>query len=105
MPELPEVETVKSVLIPIVKNRKIVGIDILRTTNVHSDPTTFKNELIGEIFNGLPNELKGTYGEYNLITKMMSYVSPMYEIINNEFIGLFSFLSGQLFRIINEVRF
>ena len=50
MPELPEVETVKSVLIPIVKNRKIVAIDILRATNVHSDPTTFKNELIGETF-------------------------------------------------------
>ena len=50
MPELPEVETVKSVLQPIVKNKTIIGIDILRETNVHSDLSSFKNGLIGETF-------------------------------------------------------
>ena len=41
MPELPEVETVKRVLEPIVKDRKIVKIDILRATIVNNQTETF----------------------------------------------------------------
>ena len=50
MPELPEVETVKNVLLPIVKNRKILSIDILRPSIVHQDKNEFKNSLQGETF-------------------------------------------------------
>lgn len=63
---------------------KFVNFGKLTNTSLLITP---KNELIGEIYNGLPNELKGTYGDYNLITKMMSNISPMYESINNEFIA------------------
>lgn len=41
MPELPEVETVKKVLEPIVKGRKIVKIDVLRATIVNNQAETF----------------------------------------------------------------
>ena len=41
MPELPEVETVKRVLEPIVKGRKIVKIDVLRATIVNNRAETF----------------------------------------------------------------
>ena len=51
MPELPEVETVKNVIIPIVKNRKIKGIDVLRKTIIQNDPVEeFVNGLVGETF-------------------------------------------------------
>ena len=50
MPELPEVETVKNVLLPIVKGRKILGIDILRDSTIHGDIDEFKNALIGQTF-------------------------------------------------------
>ena len=44
MPELPEVETVKNVLLPIVKDRKILSIEVLPIPNrevkpVHADGT------------------------------------------------------------------
>ena len=50
MPELPEVETVKTVLLPIVKNRKILSIDILRASIVHQDKNDFEKSLEGEAF-------------------------------------------------------
>ncbi|MCR5184776.1 MAG: DNA-formamidopyrimidine glycosylase [Bacilli bacterium] len=50
MPELPEVETVKNVLKKILINRKIIGIDVLRMSIIHSDIPTFKESLIGETF-------------------------------------------------------
>ena len=50
MPELPEVETVKRVLEPIVKNRKIVKIDILRTTIVNNQADEFVSYFKGEQF-------------------------------------------------------
>ena len=37
MPELPEVETVKNVLKPIVIGKKILSIDILRKTIIKND--------------------------------------------------------------------
>ena len=53
MPELPEVETVKRVLLPIVKNRTILSVDVLRATIVNSKETEFisffKNETILDI--------------------------------------------------------
>ena len=50
MPELPEVETVKNVLNPILKNRKILSIDVLKTTNIIGDSKTFVSSLTGECF-------------------------------------------------------
>ena len=42
MPELPEVETVKNVLLPIVKDRKILNVEVLRKTIVNN----LENEFI-----------------------------------------------------------
>ncbi len=50
MPELPEVETVKNVLIPIVENRTIVNIDIYRNGTIEGDANKFQNSLTGEKF-------------------------------------------------------
>ena len=50
MPELPEVETVKNVLSPIVINRTITGIDVLRKTTIQGDEKNFISSLIGEKF-------------------------------------------------------
>ena len=50
MPELPEVETVKNVLIPIVKGQTINKIDVLRASTIHGDIDTFVSTLEGKIF-------------------------------------------------------
>ena len=50
MPELPEVETVKNVLIPIVKNRTIKKIDVYRKSIIHDDVNRFINGLENETF-------------------------------------------------------
>ncbi len=50
MPELPEVETVKNVLIPIVKGRKILSIDVLRKSTIHGDIDEFKSVLTNQTF-------------------------------------------------------
>ena len=47
MPELPEVETVKRVLLPIVKNRTVLSVDVLRKTIVNN----LENEFISFIKN------------------------------------------------------
>ena len=53
MPELPEVETVKNVLLPIVKDRKILSIDINRKTIIQGDPAAFSNYFINETFKNI----------------------------------------------------
>ena len=50
MPELPEVETVKNVLIPIVKGRKILKIDVLRSSTIEGDKSKFVSNLQGQTF-------------------------------------------------------
>lgn len=50
MPELPEVETVKNVLIPIVKGRKILAIDILRASTIEGDRKEFISNLQNQTF-------------------------------------------------------
>ncbi len=50
MPELPEVETVKNVLIPLIRNHKILSIEILRKSTISGDMDTFVKELTNEIF-------------------------------------------------------
>lgn len=61
-------------------------------------------EIYGEIYNGYPNECKGQYGDYHLITKMMSYISINYEIINNEFVSfIIPVLSDKSSTMIEEI--
>ena len=50
MPELPEVETVKNVLIPIVKGHKIIKIDVLRKSQIEGEVNEFVSNLQGEMF-------------------------------------------------------
>ena len=50
MPELPEVETVKSVLEKVVNGRTIQKIDILRSSSVPGDKKQFVSSLTGEKF-------------------------------------------------------
>ena len=50
MPELPEVETVKTVLKPVVVNHVITKIDILRPSSVPGDREEFINKLTGQKF-------------------------------------------------------
>ena len=50
MPELPEVETVKNVLIPIVKDRKILKIDVLRSSTIEGDVNKFVINLQNETY-------------------------------------------------------
>lgn len=50
MPELPEVETVKNLLIPIVKDRKILSIEVKRKSIIEGDENVFVSSLIGETF-------------------------------------------------------
>ena len=64
MPELPEVETIKNTLIPIVKDRKILKVDILRDSLVHSDCSLFKQKLINQTF--LNVSRKGKYLFFHL---------------------------------------
>ena len=48
MPELPEVETVKNVLAHVFINRTIEKIEVLRSSSVHGDATTFVRTLEGQ---------------------------------------------------------
>ena len=50
MPELPEVETVKNLLTPIVKGRTITSIDVYRSRQIDGDVDTFKKALINQTF-------------------------------------------------------
>ena len=48
MPELPEVETVKNVLTHVFTNRTIEKIEVLRSSSIHGDVTTFVRTLEGQ---------------------------------------------------------
>jgi len=50
MPELPEVETVRLVLSPVIKNQTITEIEILKERIIVSDLATFKKNLMGATF-------------------------------------------------------
>ncbi|MBQ7994704.1 MAG: DNA-formamidopyrimidine glycosylase [Bacilli bacterium] len=50
MPELPEVETIKTILDDIVKNKTIKSIKILRDKNILNDPGFFVSSLVGQTF-------------------------------------------------------
>ena len=50
MPELPEVETIKNALLPLIKGKRISSIDILKPKLIKSDIDVFKTKLIGKTF-------------------------------------------------------
>ena len=50
MPELPEVETIRRVLLPIVKNNRIEKIDVYRSKTIEGDAKEFVKELTHETF-------------------------------------------------------
>lgn len=50
MPELPEVETIRNVLKPIVIGRKILAIDVLRKSTIVGSQEAFKESLANETF-------------------------------------------------------
>ena len=50
MPELPEVETVKKVLLPIVKNRTVIKCEVLRKTIVNNLSDEFISFILNETF-------------------------------------------------------
>ena len=50
MPELPEVETIKNTLIPILKNKKIIKIDVLREKTLLTNKDLFISSLINASF-------------------------------------------------------
>lgn len=87
MPELPEVETVKNVLKPIVINRRILSIDVLNARQVMPNPTTFKEGLEGETILDLSR--KGKYLIFHLTNKkvMISHLrmeGKYFEFLENE---------------------
>ena len=50
MPELPEVETVKNVLCPILIGKKILKIDVLNKNNIEGDVLEFLSNLCTKKF-------------------------------------------------------
>jgi hypothetical protein len=45
----------------------------------------FPNEIYGE-YNNKKGEFHGQFGDYRLVPKIMSYISPSYEMISDEFV-------------------
>ena len=50
MPELPEVETIKNVLRPVVIGHKIIKIEVLRNSTIVGDTNLFVSSLTNQIF-------------------------------------------------------
>lgn len=87
MPELPEVETVKNVLIPIVKDKKILSIEIKRSVTVQGDENLFCSSLKGETFLGITRI--GKFLIFHLTNKkvIISHLrmeGKYYEFLENE---------------------
>ena len=87
MPELPEVETVKNVLLPIVKDHKILKIDVLRLSTIEGDVNEFISNLQGQTF--LSISRIGKYLIFHLTNEMvmLSHLrmeGKYYELLENE---------------------
>ena len=87
MPELPEVETVKNVLVPIVAGQKITKIDVLRKTTIVGDDKVFVSSLVGEKF--LSISRKGKFLIFHLtnekvIISHLRMEGKYYEFLENE---------------------
>ena len=69
MPELPEVETVKNILLPIVKGNTITNIDVHRERQIEGDVATFISSLKGQTF--LDISRKGKYLIFHLTNDLV----------------------------------
>ncbi len=69
MPELPEVETVKKILEPLIKNKKIEKVEVFYDRLVQSDLTNFKQELAGQTI--LSMNRYGKYLFFNLTNDLI----------------------------------
>lgn len=69
MPELPEVETIKNVLKPILIGNKITAIDVLRMSTIQGDKQSFVNSLVGQTFTDVTR-----YGKYLFLHLTNDYV-------------------------------
>ena len=87
MPELPEVETVKNVLIPIIKNRTIIKIDVLRMSTIHGDVDEFVKTLEGKTFLNISRIGKFLIFHLNEDLVFISHLrmeGKYYELLKNE---------------------
>lgn len=87
MPELPEVETIRKVLLPIVKNNRIEKIDIYRSKTIEGDAKEFVEELTHETF--LDVSRIGKYLIFHLtndkvIISHLRMEGKYYEFLENE---------------------
>ena len=103
MPELPEVETVKNVLIPIVKDKTIRKIDVNRKTIIQGDPEEFCSYFENEKFLDITRigkflifhltnskvlishlRMEGKYYEFNEDEKDSKYARVVFHLDNNK---------------------
>lgn len=103
MPELPEVETVKNVLIPIIKERTIKKIDVNRKTIIQGDPEQFCSYFENERFLNITRigkflifhltnskvlishlRMEGKYYEFNEEEKDSKYARVVFHLDNNK---------------------
>lgn len=87
MPELPEVETIKNVLTPIVVGNKITKIDVYRAKTIEGDANEFVKELLNEKF--LSVSRIGKYLIFHLTNEkvILSHLrmeGKYYEFLENE---------------------
>ena len=87
MPELPEVETVRKVLTPIVKDREILSIEIKREKTIEGNAKEFKDSLTHETF--LSVDRIGKYLIFHLshnkvIISHLRMEGKYYEFLENE---------------------
>lgn len=74
MPELPEVETVKTILNTIVPSATIKDVIVLKKRIIQGDPEEFKNTLIGETFNKVERIGKYLIFTFNSDLIMLSHL-------------------------------
>jgi len=103
MPELPEVETVTKILKPLVSNRKITKIDVLRKQTIIGDSNEFVTSLVGETFLNITRigkyiifhltndkviishlRMEGKYYKYNEQDQNSTYARVVFHFDNNE---------------------
>lgn len=58
MPELPEVETIKTILDPIVKKKTVKSLEIIREKTLITDPNEFAKKVVGKTFTGVSRKGK-----------------------------------------------
>ena len=87
MPELPEVETVKSVLEKVVNGHSITKIDVLRNSSIHGDINEFVKSLEGEEYlsvSRIGKFLIFHMSNDNVIISHLRMEGKYYELLENE---------------------